>query len=428
MKKVLTIIGIFLLLPLLNSCTEEGFGSIIPYTQKNYEQSYRLPSEDTRGVFLIYSLGVNNLRNALDEDIDDLCKGYIPSPSRQENVMLVFSHLAKKNTRYESAPPCLFRIYKDGNQIVRDTLCVWDKAIISENGKQIYQSGCNPEMITEVFELVKDLYPAKHYGALFTSHGTGWVPENYYSNPGKFDTEVDDNVIEFSTNPMSFGYENITGEYTKKEIDIDKFAAALPYKLEYIIFDACLMGGIEVAYELKDKCNYLAASPTEILSNGFDYLKIGERLLKNNEYDVYGVCEDYYKYYADQNSSATISLIDCRKLEALADFCQRTFEKYRNELANIQYYTVQKYFTYNYHWFYDLRSYLYKLPLTNNEKMELDEALAECVIYNEATDSFLNIKINEHCGFSCYIPNHGSNYLNEFYKKLQWNIVTGLVK
>lgn len=33
------------------------------------------------------------------------------------------------------------------------------------------------------------------------------------------------------------------------------------------------MGGIEVAYELRNKTDYMIASPAEVISNGFPYEK-----------------------------------------------------------------------------------------------------------------------------------------------------------
>ena len=57
-------------------------------------------------------------------------------------------------------------------------------------------------------------------------------------------------------------------------MEITELAAALPHNYEFILFDCCLMGGIEVAYEFKDKCEYMLFSPTEILADGFPYEKM----------------------------------------------------------------------------------------------------------------------------------------------------------
>lgn len=57
---------------------------------------------------------------------------------------------------------------------------------------------------------------------------------------------------------------------THAEMELDEFAAAIPDgTLDFIIFEACLMAGVEVAYALRGKAEYLLASPAEIISPGF---------------------------------------------------------------------------------------------------------------------------------------------------------------
>jgi hypothetical protein len=63
-------------------------------------------------------------------------------------------------------------------------------------------------------------------------------------------------------------------------MELADFANAIPYKLDFIIFDACFMGSVEVCYELKDKAEYIVASPTEILSPGFVYSSMMQHLFK----------------------------------------------------------------------------------------------------------------------------------------------------
>jgi len=60
--------------------------------------------------------------------------------------------------------------------------------------------------------------------------------------------------------------------------------------------------------------------------------------------------------------------------------------------------------------------------------MEFHEALDNCVLYRAATEKFMELAINEHCGLSMYLPYAGYDYLNTFYKTLEWNKATGLVQ
>ena len=44
------------------------------------------------------------------------------------------------------------------------------------------------------------------------------------------------------------------------EIEIEDFAKAIPMKLDYILFDACLMGNLEIALNIAPYADYLVAS------------------------------------------------------------------------------------------------------------------------------------------------------------------------
>ena len=378
------------------------------------ENDERTAQTETRRILLLYSLGVNNLRNSLLDDIDDLTSSWLPGMNRQENMLLVFSHSGASSTNYATpSKPVLFNVNKtyDG-RTVRDTLKTWDESEV----------GSSAEMLNEVMTFIHDNYSSASCGVVFTSHASGWLPENYYDELSRTDKSRR-NVVK-----KSFGVQAGSGRLNK-EINIDDLAAAIPFKLDYIIFDACLMAGVEVAYELKDVCHYLVASPTEILADGFDYVNMAERLLSGKDADVVGVCDDYYQHYVQRNSYATISCIDCTKLEPLADACQKivSADGRRDMLKKLSGTGIQRYYRGRYHWFYDLKSVLSQLELTDKEQAALDAALKKAVIYNEATYRFLDIPINEHCGLSTYLQSNGSDYLDTWYQRLKWNLRTGYV-
>ena len=126
--------------------------------------------------------------------------------------------------------------------------------------------------------------------------------------------------------------------------------------------EACLLGGIEEADELVGKCDKVGFSQAEVLAEGFNYSTLASHLLDNKPAsDPYSVCKDYFTQYDIQEGayrSATISLIDCNKLEPLADLCGTLFSKYSEQIENIRHTDVQRYFRSSKHWFYDLQSIL----------------------------------------------------------------------
>jgi hypothetical protein len=285
---------------------------------------------------------------------------------------------------------------------------------------------------------------------VFSSHATGYLPAGYYLNPESgsgsellwkrmrkdgltavpyIEEERDESM------PMvkSIGQDQvgIPGEYISYEIELNDFADAIPMKLDYILFDACLMGGIEVAYELAGKAGMVGFSQTEVLAEGFCYGTLTQRLFMDEGPDLKGACEDYFNQYDTQNGvyrSATISLIDCDKLEPLAEVCRKLFDKYRENIRSLNYSKVQIFYRSNRHWFYDLESILANAGISMEEMNELEAALDQCVAYKAHTPRFMDsFDIITFSGFSMYLPSHGGRQLDVFYKTLKWNEATGLV-
>ncbi|MBQ5416428.1 MAG: hypothetical protein IIU23_04465, partial [Bacteroidales bacterium] len=136
---------------------------------------------------------------------------------------------------------------------------------------------------------------------------------------------------------------------------------------------------------------------------------------------------------------ATLTLVDCSKLDRIASLCKDYFSRYRQAIDEIYPLDVQQYFRHGRHWFYDLEDILIKAGITDTEKRNLEQALSECILYKAATPTFYlyspsspsgwdGFTIDIYSGFSMYLPCNGSAYLDEFYKTLAWNKATGLVQ
>ena len=218
------------------------------------------------------------------------------------------------------------------------------------------------------------------------------------------------------------------------ETDIREIADLLPFKLDYIIFDACFMGGVEVAYQFKDKCRYMCFSQTEILSDGMDYTTMISDLLEGNRADLVSLATNYFNHYdrsSGTNRSATISVVDCSKLGTLAAVCRNLFRNYDISKDNVDASKLQKYFYYTNHaWFYDLYSIVQAAGASETELSDLQWALDECILYKAATPTFALHKfpIYTHSGLSMYLPEKERTQLNSYYRELTWNKLTGLLK
>lgn len=398
---------------LFSSCGEDNRELVIASPAPDHKALHI--AGEARRVVILYSAGFNNLSDDLKTNIKELEGGFVPRGGRNDNVLLVFSQNFSKGAGYTAPnPPVLFRIYKNEAGVIRDTIKVFkasDKAI-------------DAELMKEVLAYVKDNIPAKSYGMIYTSHGTGWLPPGYYASHGS-------SYYGFSQKRAIGAHQSSISNMI--ETDIVEFAKAFPMRMEYVLFDACLMGGIELAYEMKDACRYFGASPAEIPVGGFNYKRLGTRLLSGAQSDIRGVCEDYYERYKDDDVyGATITLIDCNKLEPLADLCSSIFEKYRSQIASVDASKVQHFYRYSKSWFFDLGDMMVKSGISQAEELALNEAFDNCMLYRAHTPDFMKnyggFEINAYCGVSSYLPNVGNATLDTYYRSLKWNVATSFVK
>lgn len=431
----------------LAACTPDWKEEMFPYPAGgSYAPGLkpdRAINTDTRKVMLLYSAGYNSLSSYLRSDIEELCEGWMPKDRRSDDVILVYSHFPVKGGSYKIPTcPTLVRLYgNEQNEVVRDTLVIFDNDVISSSAEQL----------SEVLTYVKETFPARSYGMVFSSHATGYLPSGFYAKPDSYRFQSSMAFSQggkkgWSLSPVPYVEpeqepglpavksvgQDVSGNLSY-EMNIQDFADAIPMKLDYLLFDACLMGGIEVAYELAGKCDVVGFSQAEVLAEGFNYRTLASHLLGNkDESDPESVCRDYFDQYITQSGiyqSATISLIDCNALEPMAETCADLFDRYSSEISWIQGRNVQRFYRSSHHWFYDLESILVNAGIHDNELQEFRKALDGCVVYKGATPNFMNeFAINTFSGLSMYLPSHGHRELDKFYKTLKWNKATGLVK
>jgi hypothetical protein len=331
----------------------------------------------------------------------------------------------------------LTHVYSKGEEIIHDTLKVYSDTTVA----------ARKSMVNEVLTLAKERFPSKSYGVLFSSHGTGWAPQGYcYSPPDKNNSTIFGLNTSQYEGPAKYHesrplLKSIGAHYNGSasrsiEINIPDLADAIPMHLDYILFDACFMGGVEVAYELKDKCDKICFSQTEVLSGGMDYKNLLSVLFDENGTDITTCAENYFDMYKDQKASymrsATVSVVDCRKLEPLAEIVAKHASAIRtlansNTRASVQGYFQPRYSRYH-GIFYDLEDIIKKSGASEDEMRELTDALNACILCKFATKSFLDeFDINTHSGLSMYLPDSDREILNMYYTSLKWEKRTRLI-
>jgi hypothetical protein len=197
--------------------------------------------------------------------------------------------------------------------------------------------------------------------------------------------------------------------------------------LDFIIFDACFMGSVEVAYELKDKADFIVESPAEVVSPGFVYSSMMQNLFAPQE-DLVSVAREFYEYYDNQSGlyrSATVSVVRTAGLEALKKASPNpstggALSPPVGDLGGLHCfgYGTQKIY-------FDLGDYVQQSA--PERYAEFQTALAQCVIYKANTSSYYSAgkpnnltPIRAFSGLSVYVPQAAYPQANEAYKRLKW--------
>lgn len=269
----------------------------------------------------------------------------------------------------------------------------------------------DPAFLKEVLNDVNRLFPADVMGMCVLSHGSGWLPTDLFGKPSR--SLIEDN-----------------GSF----MELADFADAIPYKLDYLIFDLCFMAGIEVAYELKDKADYIIASPAEVVVPGFDYSKMMGRLFKSSltEADLAGVAEDFYTMFANgfytnpDYNAATVSVVKTSELDALAEFVKESRLLYRWTDMEPYLNSVQNYHPTRYY-YSDMEDLVLKMYGEGSAEAEgFAEYFYKAVIDKYNTDHYYSNynraanKIDHFSGLTVYIPRAAYANLNGYYKNLKW--------
>jgi hypothetical protein len=345
-----------------------------------------VPASPSRTV-LVYLGTDNNFRAEAAEKIEILRKNW---NNANDGNLIVYADTGGKSV--------LVHIYHSalrGN--VADTI----ESYPAENS-------ASPATLARVLNTVREYRPAASYGLVVLSHATGWLPAEM-SDPAPHLKSV---ILDKTTNEANI------------YMELADFAAAIPYKLDFILFDACFMGSVEVCYELKDKADYIVASPAEVLSPGFVYSSMMEHLFQLHA-DLTAVARDFYEYFNNQSGlyrSATISVVKTAGLENLATVFKSIQSQSPpvGDLGGLQCYGygAQKIY-------FDPGDCIQKFaPEKYNE---FQSALADCVIYKACTGSYYSAGtgtmqvIRAFSGLSVYIPQEDYPEANELYKSLKWS-------
>ncbi|WP_242052345.1 clostripain-related cysteine peptidase [Dysgonomonas sp. GY75] len=342
----------------------------------------------TRHVLLVYLAGDNNLSVESYAKLAALGQGWDARPGGK---LLVYHDPSDAAPRLLELCRC-----EKGNPTVRE-IRRYEEYDSADSG-----------VFASVIDEVRRLYPSPGYGLLVFSHASGWLPGGTLTAPKS-------------------GVKSVLSD-GNGQMALADFASAIPDgAFDYIVFEACFMAGIEVAFELKDKTGYILASSAEIVSPGFtDVYPQALGLLYEGEAGLRSFAGAAFGYFNGQSGymrSATLSVIRTPELEALASFIRdNATEGDARDINGIQHFDRYP----AYRLFFDFEDYYAGLLADEQQRQDLHGLIGQAVVWKASTPEFMpgfdGFVIGRHSGLTTYIPQEKFPFLNAEYGKLAWSL------
>ena len=376
---------------------------------------------------LVYIAADNNLSNVAQNNIYSM-NSSIRNENDNANLLAFVDRLDN--------PPVLMYIHNG----VRDTLVKYDEL-----------DSTDPSVLRNAIDYMVEHFQSESYGLVMWSHGTGWLPtaQLHFVAPNMNYAQLRDGETTylsaadgirdpFSPNMVAdtkaFAWENRAGNNPPyKCMELDDMVEAIPDGLfDYIAFDACYMGCVEVIYALRHKADYIISSCFEVVNTGFPYHIVTRDLLNAS---LMKVCREFHTYYNSLSGwerMAGISLVKTDELDSLAHCFGRIMADFKDSVPNLDPKGVQYFDRFTNHVFYDLEDLVDKLGVGKENLMEFRLQMERCVPYKVSTAYIFpgdreQIKVDKYCGMSVYIPigKYEESGLNSDYRATEWSIVSG---
>ena len=294
-------------------------------------------------------------------------------------------------------------------ELKQDAAGVWNFQELKSYDRNTFST--DPVRMREVFADLRTEAPAENYGLILWSHGTGWIP-NFTEH------KIPEGM------KKSYGMDKYQG--LTDYCDLDQLASAIPDGMfDYIWFDLCYMMGVEVVYQLRNKCDFIAGYPTEDWSMGMNY-ETTLPMLAAHYPDLKGAGKAFYDYYNNQNLAVTVTVMKTEGLERLAQAAADIYAAGTRPASatGLQNYSRLKTPLYDFGQF-TKRHLNFSEPGSADLEAEFDEALREITVYAGCSTRNFNGTVNafdpsKYSGLSCYFPGTASEQTETYYYSLDW--------
>lgn len=349
-------------------------------------------SQQYRNSVLIYIAAQNSLgylepgyTSASVLDSAEIVKGATKLSNTQDNVFLFIDDAQK---------PRLYRLFRTGSGAQMRTQI--DKVLTWSTDA----NSADPATLRDVLTFISQQYPSLSYGLVMWSHGDGWLPSTNKKNTLNSGRSI---CIDVGSDGDMANDTDIFGEIGT-QMDIADMAEAVSQSgvhLDYILFDACLMQNIEVAYDLRNVADYIIGSANITSAYGAYYTNLIPNALMAHPFDdqsAINIANQYY-YDAVDNEQLHIyygetgnanSVIKTAPLEQLATATGQYLNKAISERRSPDMQGVQAYCSstiFNSPEFYDMGSAMHNLLETDDYQAWLNIA-KQCVISHNISPKY----------------------------------------
>lgn len=378
---------------------------------------------------IMYLAGNNNLQTYLEDNVQDVIWSVDGStPGDNGRIVIYF------RPRPSSGDPMLLQVYYDKKlaAVQCDTIRTYPAEM----------SSSDPETLRKVVADAKTIAPAKEYSMIFGSHATGWFTKECMSrgalerplsisfkspHDGSFWQQRGDEITRTFGMDGKVEYEGST--ITDAGMNITEMASALSgTKFRSLIFDACFMASVEAVYDLRNTAKYVIASSAEIMGRGMPYDLVLQYLFASGgtKGNLMKYCSEYMRYYrelAPGRKSGTISLIDCSRLEPLAEAVAMVE---RGGLNEVDPFDVQSFELLPEHQFFDLDHFYDVAAKDRSAYAAMQNVLTDCVLYAGSTPTVFSafgngvFEVERSCGLTMNIPSATYALFRSEWLKTAW--------
>lgn len=363
------------------------------------------PLERSGRTVLAYLVANNRDGSRLDsylkDNVVDMYEALLQS--KDSCTLLVYYRPDVSDSEVEA--PVLFEFLSDGEGHINGKTAllggnlsfgrVFQEAHVIKEYTEANHSAVNPQVMSQVFKDMQNIAPSESYGLVFGSHASGWLPAKKTVNSKAFGDDA--------------GY----------NVDIPDLADAVRSSflepLDFILFDACMMGTAEVCYELEDVTRYCIASVMETPAYGFPY----DMLLLDlyaNPVDFNAVCNKFIAFNKTEKQWGTCAAIDCTVMEELASAVKDELAQSAGLWESFDYRQVQQYGLSSYRYFsFDVADFFRQL-YGGQVPSAIQSALDNAVVAKDCLpDGYYPVDEARFCGIGMYYPAIEKTW-NDYYK------------